>query len=135
LGTALFAKVGEVLQSKGMKVDTGTIVDATIISAAANVHGKHAIQHLLHGAELDVWDDSAYASQPELIASKAPQAPDRTNRRVGAADIAADIERIVTPRPAPGQGQGGCRRASGRALGPGSAASSTLLQPGGSMAI
>jgi IS5 family transposase len=31
LGEALFAKVGEVLQVKGMKVGGGTIVDATII--------------------------------------------------------------------------------------------------------
>jgi len=29
LGAALFARVGEVLQAKGMKVGTGTIVDAT----------------------------------------------------------------------------------------------------------
>ena len=33
LGAALFAEVGQVLQDKGMKVGTGTIVDATIISA------------------------------------------------------------------------------------------------------
>ena len=99
LGTALFAKVGEVLQGKGMKVGTGTIVDATIISAppstknaqgerdpemhqtrkgqqwyfgmklhigvdsktglahsavvtAANVHDKHPLPQLLHGAEV-----------------------------------------------------------------------------------
>ena len=33
LGAVLFAKVGQVLQAKGMKLGTGTIVDATIISA------------------------------------------------------------------------------------------------------
>jgi IS5 family transposase len=32
----LFAKVGEVLQEQGMKVGTGTIVDATIISAPSS---------------------------------------------------------------------------------------------------
>ncbi|MBL8279140.1 MAG: IS5 family transposase [Pelomonas sp.] len=142
LGAALFAKVGEVLQDKGLKIGTGTIVDATIISApsstkndkgerdpemhqtrkgqqwhfgmklhigvdsktglahsavvtAANVHDKHAIPQLLHGAEREVYGDSAYASQQELIASKAPQAQDRTNRRVGPAGITADIERIA----------------------------------------
>jgi IS5 family transposase len=142
LGAALFAKVGEVLQSKGMKVGTGTILDATIISApsstkndkgerdpemhqtqkgqqwffgmklhigvdsktglthsavvtAANVHDKHAIPQLLHGAEREVYGDSAYASQQALIASKAPRARDLTNRRVGAVSIAADIERIA----------------------------------------
>jgi IS5 family transposase len=33
LGEALFAQVGQILQSKGFKVNTGTIVDATIQSA------------------------------------------------------------------------------------------------------
>ena len=36
LGEALFAKVGEVLQSRGMKVGAGTIVDATIIGAPSS---------------------------------------------------------------------------------------------------
>ena len=36
LGQALFAKVGEVLQARGMKVGTGTIVDATIIAAPSS---------------------------------------------------------------------------------------------------
>ena len=134
LGAALFAKVGEVLQSKGMKVGTGTIVDATIISApsstkndkgerdgemhqtrkgnqwyfgmklhigvdsqsglvhsavvtAANVHDKHPLPDLLHGNEQRVYGDSAYASQKELIASKAPKAKDFTNQRTRYAGI------------------------------------------------
>jgi transposase, IS5 family len=33
LGTALFAKVGELLQANGMKLSGGTIVDATLIAA------------------------------------------------------------------------------------------------------
>ena len=36
LGEAIFAKVGEVLQAQGLKVGTGTIVDATIISAPSS---------------------------------------------------------------------------------------------------
>jgi transposase, IS5 family len=36
LGEALFAEVGQVLQAKGFKVNTGTIVDATIISAPSS---------------------------------------------------------------------------------------------------
>jgi IS5 family transposase len=36
LGEALFAQVGVVLQSKGFKVNTGTIVDATIIGAPSS---------------------------------------------------------------------------------------------------
>jgi transposase, IS5 family len=129
LGEQLFAKVGEVLQGRGLKVGTGTIVDATIIGApsstknadkardpemhqtrkgqqwyfgmkihigvdsqtglahsavvtAANVHDKHPLPELLHGAEQRVYGDSAYASQKELIASKAPKAKDFTNERV-----------------------------------------------------
>ena len=142
LGAALFAKVGQVLQDKGLKVGTGTIVDATIISAppstknaererdpdmhqtrkgqqwyfgmklhigvdsqhglahsavvtAANVHDKHALPQLLHGGEQEVYGDSAYASQQELIASKAPNAEDRTNQRVVGSGVIADLERIV----------------------------------------
>ena len=129
LGEKLFATVGQVLQARGMKVGTGTIVDATIIGApsstknaenkrdpemhqtrkgqqwyfgmkmhigvdsrtglahsavvtAANVHDKHPLLNLLHGNEQRVYGDSAYASQKELIASKAPQAKDFTNQRV-----------------------------------------------------
>lgn len=36
LGEALFAQVGAVLQSKGFKLNTGTIVDATIIGAPSS---------------------------------------------------------------------------------------------------
>ena len=36
LGEALFAQVGSVLQARGVKVGTGTIVDATIISAPSS---------------------------------------------------------------------------------------------------
>lgn len=129
LGERLFAKVGELLQSHGVKVGTGTIVDATIIAApsstknagkardpemhqtrkgqqwyfgmklhigvdsrtgvahsaavtAANVHDKHPLPDLLHGAEQRVYGDSAYASQKALIAGKAPAAKDFTNERV-----------------------------------------------------
>lgn len=41
LGAALFAKVGEVLQAHGLKVGTGTIVDATIIGAPSSTKNKH----------------------------------------------------------------------------------------------
>jgi IS5 family transposase len=40
LGKALFAKVGEVLQAQGLKVGTGTIVDATIIGAPSSTKNK-----------------------------------------------------------------------------------------------
>jgi IS5 family transposase len=35
-GEPLFAKVGEVLQGRGLKVGTGTIVDATIVGAPSS---------------------------------------------------------------------------------------------------
>lgn len=142
LGEALFAVVGEVLQSRGLKVGTGTIVDATIIGApsstknaakqrdpemhqtrkgkqwffgmklhigvdsktglahsavvtAANVHDKHPLPDLLHGAEREVYGDSAYASQQTLIKAKAPNARDATNRRVRESSPTADLERLV----------------------------------------
>ena len=142
LGEALFAKVGEVLQANGMKVGTGTIVDATIIGApsstknaekqrdpemhqtrkgqqwffgmklhvgvdsetglahsavvtAANVHDKHPLPDLLHGQEQRVYGDCAYASQGELIRSKAPQAADMTNKTVRPGSPTEELERLV----------------------------------------
>lgn len=140
LGEQLFATVGRVLQERGLKVGTGTIVDATIIGApsstknaekardpemrqtkkgqqwyfgmkmhigvdsrtglahsamltAANVHDKHALAELLHGAEQRVYGDSAYASQKELISSKAPQARDFTNQPVRRGGEIDELER------------------------------------------
>jgi IS5 family transposase len=140
LGEQLFAAVGQVLQARGLKVGTGTIVDATIIGApsstknadkardpemhqtrkgqqwyfgmkmhigvdsrtglvhsavvtAANVHDKHPLPELLHGAERRVYGDSAYASQKALIEAKAPQARDFTNQRVRKEDEAREVER------------------------------------------
>ena len=142
LGEALFAKVGEVLQARGLKVGSGTIVDATIIAApsstknasgardpemhqtkkgnqwhhgmklhigvdkdtglthsavvtAANVHDKHPLPQLLHGQEAEVYGDSAYASQQELIASKAPNARDITNQRVRESGPGAEIAQLL----------------------------------------
>lgn len=40
LGEKLFAEVGRVLQAQGLKVGTGTIVDATIISAPSSTKNK-----------------------------------------------------------------------------------------------
>ena len=142
LGEALFAKVGEVLQAQGLKVGTGTIVDATIIGApsstknaqkqrdpemhqtrkgqqwyfgmklhigvdsktglahsavvtSANVHDKHPLPTLLHGQEEQLYGDSAYASQHELIRSKAPKAADLTNQRVRKGSATEALERLI----------------------------------------
>lgn len=142
LGAALFAKVGEVLQANGLKVGTGTIVDATIIGApsstknargerdpemhqtrkgkqwffgmklhigvdsktglahsavvtAANVHDKHPLPDLLHGAETQLYGDTAYASQQALFHSKAPDAADCTNQRVRVGSATEGLERVL----------------------------------------
>ncbi len=51
------------------------------VVTSANVHDKHPIPQLLHGAEQRVYGDSAYASQKPLIQAKAPLAKDFTNQR------------------------------------------------------
>ena len=70
----------------GMKihigVDSQTGLTHSAVVTAANVHDKHALPDLLHGDEQRVYGDSAYASQKDLIASKAPKAKDFTNERV-----------------------------------------------------
>ena len=140
LGEALFAQVGQILQSKGFKVSTGTIVDATIIGApsstknadkardpemhqtkkgqqwyfgmklhigvdsqsglahsavvsSANVHDKHPLPDLLHGNEARVYGDSAYASQRDLMQSKAPNAKDFTNQRTRRSGVVDEVTR------------------------------------------
>ena len=152
LGEALFAEVGAVLQPSGMKVGTGTLVDATLVDAtlidatlisapsstknagkardpemhqtrkgqqwyfgmklhigvdsktglahsavvtAANLHDKHPLPDLLHGEEELVYGDCAYASQQDLIASKAPNAQDLTNQRVRKGSVTEGLERMI----------------------------------------
>ncbi|MDE1998301.1 MAG: IS5 family transposase [Burkholderiales bacterium] len=82
----------------GMKLHIG--VDShwglahSAVVTGANVHDKHPLPQLLHGEELRVYGDSAYASQQELIASKAPAALDCTNQRVRKVNgVADEIER------------------------------------------
>jgi IS5 family transposase len=62
---------------------------------AANVHDKHPLPQLLHGQEAEVYGDSAYASQQELIASKAPNARDMTNQRVREGGPGAEIAQLL----------------------------------------
>jgi transposase, IS5 family len=64
----------------GVDSQSGLAHSATV--TAANVHDQHALPHLLHGNEKRVYGDNAYASQKELIHSKAPQAKDFTNERI-----------------------------------------------------
>jgi IS5 family transposase len=70
----------------GMKLHIGVDSQSGLAHRAvvtpANVHDKHPLPELLHGAEQRVYGDSAYSSQKELIAGKAPRARDFTNQRV-----------------------------------------------------
>ena len=69
----------------GMKLHIGVDSQSGLAHSAvvtpANVHDKHPLPDLLHGQEQRVYGDSAYASQKDLIHSKAPQAKDFTNCR------------------------------------------------------
>ena len=81
----------------GMKlhigVDSRSGLAHSAVVTAANVHDKHALPELLHGAEQRVYGDSAYASQGALIASKAPQAKDFTCQRVRKRGQIDEVER------------------------------------------
>jgi len=81
----------------GMKlhigVDSRTGLAHSAMVTAANVHDKHPLPNLLHGQEQRVYGDSAYASQKELIASKAPNAKNFTNKRVRKGDEIDEVER------------------------------------------
>ncbi len=69
----------------GMKlhigVDSQSGLAHSAVVTSANVHDKHPLPDLLHGQEQRVYGDSAYASQKDLIHSKAPKARDFTNSR------------------------------------------------------
>lgn len=70
----------------GMKlhigVDSQSGLAHSAVVTSANVHDKHPLPDLLHGNERRVYGDNQYASQKDLIASKAPHAKDFTNERV-----------------------------------------------------
>jgi len=83
----------------GMKlhigVDSQTGLAHSAVVTAANVHDKHPLPDLLHGREELLYGDSAYASQRDLIKSKAPLAKDVTNQRVRKGSPTEAIERLV----------------------------------------
>lgn len=81
----------------GMKVHVGAdaksgLVHSAVVTAA-NVHDKHPLPDLLHGAEKRVYGDRGYQGQSALIQQAAPQARDFTNRRVRKAAGIDEIER------------------------------------------
>ena len=90
----------------GMKlhigVDTKTGLAHSAVVTPANAHDKHPLPGLLHGNEQQVFGDSAYASQQELMRSKAPLAKDCTNQRVRRA---ARPQVLTDPQPHQVQGE------------------------------
>ena len=76
-------------------VDSKTGLAHSAVVTAANVHDKHPLPDLLHGHEEHVWGDCAYASQQELIESKAPHAQDLTNQKVRKGSVTEELERMV----------------------------------------
>ena len=101
--------VNHYLENRGIRITTGTIVDATIIhapsstkdekkahigadskegivhsvcSTATSVSDVHMLPELLHGEEKKVWGDTGYQGQSEAIHEAAPQAQDMTSQRV-----------------------------------------------------
>jgi len=83
----------------GMKlhigVDSKTGLAHSAVVTAANVHDKHPLPDLLHGREDRVYGDCAYASQQDLIHSKAPDAADWTNQKVRKGSVTEELERMV----------------------------------------
>ncbi|MCI1191270.1 IS5 family transposase [Calidifontimicrobium sp. SYSU G02091] len=70
----------------GMKVHVGadskTGLVHSVVVTSANVHDKHPLPDLLHGAERRVYGDRGYQGCTDIIKAAAPQACDFTNRRV-----------------------------------------------------
>src|ERR1019366_2354420 len=97
LGGAMLETVNLHLESRGIKITTGTIVDATIIHSvvvtAANIADSAVLPDLLHGDETRVWGDQAYRGQPEAIHEVAPRAQDLTNKRYRYKDRVDEVER------------------------------------------
>lgn len=81
----------------GMKlhigVDSQSGLTHSAVVTSANVHDKHPLPKLLHGLEKRVYGDSAYASQKNLILSKAPGAKDFTNQRTRKSGEIDEVER------------------------------------------
>lgn len=74
-------------------VDSQSGLAHSAVATPANVHDKHPLPDLLHGNEQRVYGDAAYASQKDLIASKAPNAKDFTNQRTRYAGVVDEAAR------------------------------------------
>ena len=76
----------------GADAKTGLVHSAVVTSA--NVHDKHPLPDLLHGAEKRVYGDRGYQGCTALIKAAAPEAKDFTNRRVRKPDGEDEAERL-----------------------------------------
>jgi IS5 family transposase len=81
----------------GMKLHVGAdsktgLVHSAVVTSA-NVHDKHPLPELLHGAERRVYGDRGYQGCSEIIKTTAPEARDFTNRRVRKPDGEDQSER------------------------------------------
>lgn len=64
------------------------------LAMAANVHDKHPLPGLLHGAERRVYGDSACASQKVLIEGRGPNAKDFSNQRTRSSGIVDEAVKV-----------------------------------------
>lgn len=82
----------------GMKLHIGVDAQTALVHSAvvtsANVHDKHPLPDLLHGAEKRVYGDRGYQGCTALIKAAAPLARDFTNRRVRKPDGEDQAERL-----------------------------------------
>jgi transposase, IS5 family len=76
----------------GADSKTGLVHSAVVTSA--NVHDKHPLPDLLHGAETRVYGDRGYQGCTAIIKAAAPEARDFTNRRVRKPDGEDEAERL-----------------------------------------
>jgi transposase, IS5 family len=76
----------------GADAKTGLVHSAVVTSA--NVHDKHPLPDLLHGAEKRVYGDRGYQGCTAIIKAAAPEAKDFTNRRVRKPDGEDEAERL-----------------------------------------
>jgi hypothetical protein len=59
LGAVLFARVGKELQTRSIKVNTGSIVDATIIGAPSTNNANKARDPEMHQSRTSFWGGQA----------------------------------------------------------------------------
>jgi len=81
----------------GMKLHVGAdsktgLVHSAVVTSA-NVHDKHPLPELPHGAERRVYGDRGYQGCSEIIKTTAPEARDFTHRRVRKPDGEDQAER------------------------------------------